>query len=88
MKFNPFTGTLWDDTGRFLKKVECPMAATLADVQDGCCRHCQHSVLAMSEYAEDEIIAIILDDPHTCLSFSVNTPYLEIVPHDPSSEFS
>lgn len=88
MKFNPFTRTLWDDNGRFLKTIKCPMAATLADIQAGYCRHCEHSVLAMSEYAEADITAIILAAPDTCLSFSIDTPYLEIVPHDPPSEFS
>lgn len=88
MKFNPFTHTLWNDAGRLLKKVECPMAATLVDIQDGCCRLCEHSVLTMSEYEEEEITEIIMAEPHICLSFSVDTPYLEIIPHDPPSEFS
>ena len=84
MQFNPLTGTLWDDEGRFLKSVHCPKGATQDDIAAGICRLCDHAIFTLDAVAEAEALTRLRADPDLCLSFRPDHPAIRMIHHDPT----
>lgn len=84
MQFNPLTGMLWDDEGRFLKSVYCPKGATRADIAAGICRLCDHAILTLDDMPEVKVLSRLRADPSLCLSFRPDHPAMGLIHHDPT----
>ena len=83
MQYNPITKTLWDDDGKFLKRVHCPKGASRDQLEEGRCRLCDHAVVQIDHLPEQDVLRLFQSKPDLCVSFHLDTPTIRIIPHDP-----
>ena len=84
MLFNPMSKRIFDEEGRFLKKMSCPKGATAADLRNGACRLCDREVMPLDHTAELVALARLRANPDLCVSVSLEAPNVKVVLHDPS----
>lgn len=83
MKFNPITKELRTDTGEFIKKLGCPYKMTwseLEPIQEGVrnCNQCNHSVIDSALFDGQKLLAIVQENPDTCLKVDLMQSNLKI----------
>jgi hypothetical protein len=79
MKFDPLTGRLWNDAGRFLKRLHCPSAIGSAQVKDGACVVCSHAVVSLDDMTDAKVTALLSGAPEQCVTFDLNSADIEVV---------
>lgn len=74
MIFDPITNALYDDTGKFLKTVFCPMSlrpeqlqAISSTARERYCALCGKNVLSLDNLSDDEVNAAVTNDPSRCV---------------------
>jgi hypothetical protein len=73
MKFSPKTRTLFTDSGEVIKTLHCPQEKRwhqlrmLLGSPHRSCSTCKRSVLDTAKLTEEEVVALVRSDPHTCL---------------------
>jgi hypothetical protein len=73
MKFNPYTNRLFTDGGRLIKRLHCPFRldwSKLGPTDDPAARRCdicQHAVTDTAQRTEEELLALMAENPQACL---------------------
>lgn len=73
MKFNPHTNTLLTDDGRLIKRLHCAFRVDwnkLKPTDDPAARRCdicQHSITDTAQRTEEELLALLKENPQACL---------------------
>ena len=73
MKFNPHTNRLFTDDGRLIKRLHCPFRldwSKLGPTDDPTARRCdicQHAVTDTAYRSEEELLALMTENPKACL---------------------
>lgn len=72
MKYKPSTRSLYTDQGQLLKVLACPFVAQELELQRTGptkvnCRTCDRSVLMAHYYSEQDLQALLQNEPETCL---------------------
>jgi hypothetical protein len=73
MKFNPHTNHLFTDDGLLIKRLHCPFRLDwrkLGPTDDPAARRCdicQHAVTDTAHRTEAELLALMAENPKTCL---------------------
>ena len=85
MKFNPLSGKLWTDGGKFLKKLSCPMNASHHDLVNKynitSCNFCKEEIVNISDLSDVEVRTLFEKFPNQCVSLSLDSSNLRVV-HD------
>jgi hypothetical protein len=79
MKFDPLTGRLWNDAGRFLKRLHCPVSIRPAQIRNGACLACSHTVVPLDDMRDAEVTALLSGNPDQCVTFDLNSENIEVV---------
>ena len=88
MKFNPHTQRLFTDDGRLIKQLHCPFHldwSKLGPTDDPAARHCgicQHSVADTARFTDDELLALMADNPNACLKVDLYQDNLTLTYRD------
>ena len=77
MKFNLISREVFTDQGEFLKKLDCPFKMdweSMANSGEGHrkCSVCKHVVVDTEKFSDAELLALIKEDPKTCLKINLN----------------
>jgi hypothetical protein len=72
MQFNPVTQALTTDAGELIKVLHCPVKLPKVMLPQPnsphyLCSSCEHRVLNTATMTEEEVVAAVQEDPHTCL---------------------
>lgn len=84
MKFNPISNDLFTDDDVFLKRLHCPKFKKWDDLKmngssdSRICQNCEKSVLKISDKSDQELVAILKNDPNTCLQINFNDKNLKV----------
>ena len=85
MKFNPISGSLWTNEGKFLKTLSCPINATHRDMStEGnsiSCKFCKQSIVSISDLNDEALISLFEKSPSQCVSLSLDSPNLKVIYH-------
>ena len=80
MKFNPLSGKLWTDDGKFLKKLSCPMNASNHDLVNKqnitICNFCKEDIVNISDLSDDKLRTLFEKFPNQCVSISIDSSNL------------
>ena len=85
MKIDPTTGSLFTDSGQFLKVLECPENQNWHDLNikaDGSrpCDTCSRNVYDTSQLTDQQVLEMVNKDPDICLAVSPTQNNCTIVP--------
>ena len=83
MLYNPISKQLFSDNGSFIKQLHCPLQKRWEELKAGqnlqpiplkvrLCESCNKQVIDSSHIKENELIALIKKDPHTCVKIDLN----------------
>ena len=78
MLFKPTTQELFANDGRLIKRLSCPFKLDwnkLKPTDDPAarsCEICQHQVTDTALRTEEELLALVKDNPHACLKVDLN----------------
>lgn len=74
MIFDPITSALYDDTGKFLKTVFCPLALhpeqlreLNSSARERYCSFCRKNVLSLDALSDEEVRTAVSNDPNLCV---------------------
>ena len=85
MKFNPLSGKLSTDDGKYLKKLSCPMNASHHDLVNKynitSCNFCKEDIVNISDLSDDKLRTLFEKFPNQCVSLSLDSSNLRVV-HD------
>lgn len=75
MKIDASDRSLYTDSGRFLKKLECPIGKTWAELKPSVtgariCDACSRQVHDTAGMTDDDLITLLADEPGACLKVS------------------
>jgi hypothetical protein len=85
MKIDLQTASLFTDSGRFLKKLHCPLGMSW-DTMIGAggnfrtCDACSRDVCDTSKLNDDELLLLLSRDPHACLMISPTQDNCTVIP--------
>lgn len=88
MKLNPITRRLYTDEGVLIKQLHCPyrMAWDALVPTDAAavrrCQKCERPITDTVGMADDDVLAIVRQDPSACLRVSLEQANLRVVCHD------
>lgn len=76
-------GHIYAENGEWLKKIDCPKAARLEDMQvlslkTSHCSLCNHVIHDTDFMSENDIVALLRADPQACLKISILNPIFEV----------
>ena len=76
-------GHIYAENGEWLKKIDCPKAARLVDMQVVSdetfqCSLCDHVIHNTDFMSENDIVALLKGDPQACLKISILNPIFEV----------
>ena len=85
MKIDLQTASLFTDSGRFLKKLHCPLRMswdTMRGTGDNyrTCEACSRDVYDTSKLNDDELLLLLSRDPHACLMISPAQDNCTVIP--------
>lgn len=84
MQFNPHTSTLFADDGRLIKRLRCAFQvdwSKLGPTDDPAVRHCdlcQHAVTDTAQRTEEELLALMTENPQACLKVDLSQENLTL----------
>ena len=87
MSFDPITRQLFTSGGELIKQLECKFYVRWEDMTDeqdslaGKCTICTRAVFDTALHTEDELVALLRNDPATCLKVDLNQHNLIILAH-------
>ena len=88
MKFNPLTKILYTDDNKLIKKMYCPCPSlkwdALSSTKDSMhkfCDICESSVVETKDLSDESLLAMLNENPNTCLKVDLNQENLRIVHH-------
>lgn len=90
MQFNPQTQTLFTDQGEVIKRLHCPyrkrwhQLRMLLGSPHRSCSTCERTVLDTAKLTEDEVVALVRSDPHTCLLVRADQDNVTILWNQPA----
>lgn len=76
MQIDPLTDNLFTDTGRFLKKLHCPLQKTWDALHPTAvpgtrhCADCKNSVHDTAAMTDQDLVDLLEANPHACLKVS------------------
>jgi hypothetical protein len=76
MQFDPTTGDLFTDDGRFLKRLHCPEKMRWEQLSPGTspaarsCHACEHLVHDTAMMTDQDLVALLQAKPNACLKVS------------------
>ena len=85
LHFNPVSGQLFTEDGRFLKTLSCPVSrgrrelAPDANGPDLRCASCQKTVLDTATRPAAEIVRLVESDSGVCLRVDLDQPNIRVV---------
>ena len=74
---------IYDQDQVWLKKIDCPKAARLLDMQvlslkTSHCSLCDHVIHDTDFMSENDIVDLLREDPQACLKISILNPIFEV----------
>lgn len=87
MQFDPVTKLLYTDEGVLIKKLRCPIGATLGDLERALqtgiarCRHCEHQIHSTNGLSDGAVLSMVRANPGTCLSVNLSQTNIRVVLH-------
>jgi len=84
LKLNPSNKELYTDSGRFLKRLHCPISAKWKDMRVNgtntrLCSVCDKTIHDTEHLSDAEIEHLLTQDPQACLKVSLNQDNVKIV---------
>ena len=79
MKYNPLTGHLWNNDGKFLKTLNCPYAVSAAQITDSVCTICHYSIMSTEDLTDAETTEIMDANPGQCISLNLSAQNIRVV---------
>jgi len=86
MMFNPQTLELFTDSGKLIKKLNCPFSMDWRDMEMAedndrarMCDRCTTPILDTAKYKDSELLKILVDKPNTCLKVDLNQDNIKII---------
>lgn len=85
MKIDLQTASLFTDSGRFLKKLHCPLGMSWDRMRGSggtfrTCDACSREVYDTSKLNDDELLLLLSRDPHACLMISPTQHNCTVIP--------
>ena len=78
MLYNPITNQLFSDSGAFIKQLHCPLQVDwdklgqTIPLKGKICDRCDKLVVDSNLINESDLMAILKQDPHTCIKIDFN----------------
>ena len=86
MKYNPSDKTLYTNDGEFIKKLHCPYTSLTWDnltridgSLDRLCGVCEKNVMETKNMSDKSLLALLQDNPDTCLKIDFKQENIRIV---------
>ena len=86
MMFNPQTLELFTNSGKLIKKLNCPFSMDWRDMEASpdndrarICDKCTTPILDTAKYKDRELWKILVDEPNTCLKVDLNQDNIKII---------
>ena len=79
MKFDPQAGDLWNDDGKLVKRVSCPLMLEQPFLEARTCQHCNRKVTPITDMSEVEVTDFLTHDPTACIELRINAPNVKVV---------
>ena len=85
MKIDLQTSSLFTDSGRFLKKLHCPLGVSWDAMREQgshfrTCDACSREVYDTSKLNDDALVLLLSRDPHACLMISPTQHNCTVIP--------
>ena len=84
MKINPSTKEIYTDTGKFVKRLHCPIHVKLNAMKKNgdrskICVECNKTIHDTANINDNDIVKLMKNDPQACLKVSLNQDNVKIV---------
>ena len=84
MQFDPIHKELFTDSGEFIKRMHCPYKVSWDRLEatgsfSRLCAHCDKVVLDTQTLGDQEVLALVRENPETCLKIDLNQANIRIV---------
>lgn len=84
MEFDPINKEIYTDKGEFIKKLDCPYRLhwdqlDVIDTTSRKCTYCDHFILDTKFITDDELMAMVKNNPKTCVKIDLNQHNIKVL---------